>query len=274
MRLLHRGRLLARYVGAAVGRAPRPEAVVMVLGMHRSGTSAVARIVNLLGIPIGREDGLLIGDERNAKGYWESENLMFFHEHLLCRLGGRWDAPPRLKPRWERAWSLALMVGRARVAFEDAYGDSRVFVWKDPRTSLTLPFWQRVLRPKKTLAVVVHRNPLAVAESLRSRDDIPKRDALTLWEIYNRASLSNVSGIPVTFVAYESLLSDPIETAGKIARFLDRNGVAVRDAPVRAIEEFVDPGLRHHAAADHSAADGDVTALQRKLAERLVSLSS
>lgn len=272
---LHRARRFARYVGAAFGRAPRPEAAVLVLGMHRSGTSAVTRIVNLLGLPLGRDEGLLAGDERNAKGYWESANLMLFHEHLLYRLGGSWDAPPALKAGWEDAWQLALMVGRARVAFKDAYGDVRTFAWKDPRTSLTLPFWQRALRPQKALAIVVHRSPVSVAESLQARDGMAKRDALALWEAYNRASLRHVGDLPTTYVAYETLMSDPVATAYQMARFLASNGVAVQEPPVRAIEEFVDPTLRHHATAlTDLARDREVTEGQRQLARQLASLSS
>jgi hypothetical protein len=265
---------LARYVSAAVGTAPRPETAVLVLGMHRSGTSAVTRIVNLLGVPVGRAEGLLAGDERNAKGYWESANLMLFHEHLLSRLGGRWDAPPPLQAGWENAWGLALMVGRARVAFKDAYGDVRTFVFKDPRTSLTLPFWRRALRPRKALAIVVHRSPVSVAGSLEERDRMAKRDALALWETYNRATLRHTDDLPTTYVAYETLMSDPVGTAERIARFLARHGVPVQKPPVRAIEEFVDPNLRHHTPGiTDLAEDREVTAAQRQLAVQLESLS-
>lgn len=271
---LQRAFRLARYVGAAFGPAPHPETAVLVLGMHRSGTSAVTRIVNLLGVPLGREEGLLAGDERNAKGYWESGNLMLFHEHLLSWLGGRWDAPPALKAGWENAWRLALMIGRARVAFKEAYGDVRTFAWKDPRTSLTLPFWRRALRPRKALAIVVHRSPVSVAGSLEARDRMSKRDALALWEAYNRASLHHTGDLPTTFVAYESLMSDPVGTAEQIARFLARHGVAVQEPPVRAIEEFVDPRLRHHTPATTDLAhDRELTAAQRQLAFQLESLS-
>jgi hypothetical protein len=167
------------------------------------------------------------------------------------------------------------MVGRARVAFKDAYGDVGVFAWKDPRTSLTLPFWQRALRPKRALAIVVHRSPLSVAESLQERDGMAKREALALWEAYNHASLRYASDLPTTYVAYERLLGDPVGTAHQIARFLARNGISVQEPPVREIEEFVDPSLRHHAMTlTDLAHDREVTEAQQQLAQLLASLSS
>ena len=101
-----------------------------------------------------------------------------------------------------------------------------------------------------------------------------KRDALALWEAYNRASLRHTGDLPTTYVAYEALMSDPVGTAEQIARFLARNGVAVQERPVEVIQDFVDASLRHHAMAlkdmEH---DREVTAAQRRLALQLESLS-
>src|SRR5256714_7974765 len=113
---------------------------VLVLGMHRSGTSATARLVSLLGLPIGKEDDLKPRSEANPTGYWESNSLTAFNDRLLRFLGGSWAAPPTLPLGWESALRLAGHRRLGGTLFRCVH-DREGWVWKDPRTSVTLPFW-------------------------------------------------------------------------------------------------------------------------------------
>jgi hypothetical protein len=256
----------------ALSSPPQPTTGVMVLGMHRSGTSVLTRIVNLLGVPVGNEPDLVVPDEANAKGYWESLSLTLYQESLLERLGGRWDAPPLLVPGWERSTGLMFEVGRARRVFRRIYGGLPVWTWKDPRTSITLPFWRRAIRPR-VLAVVIHRHPLEVARSLAARDGLGKLHALDLWEHYNRALLANTAGLPAFFVSYERVLDDPVIVAGQIHAFLRAHGMTLRSVPQEEVGAFVDAALRH-AAVDMAELDRDpdVSIAQRSLGQLLHSL--
>jgi hypothetical protein len=241
--------------------------------MHRSGTSALTRIVNMLGLPVGRDDDLVSPRRTNEKGQWESTSLTGFQEALLRRLGGSWDAPPRLEPGWERSPRLLREVGRARRIFQLVYGDAPVWVWKDPRTSLTLPFWRRALRAQALLPVVIHRNPLDVARSLATRDGIEKGVALGLWETYNRTLLANVQGLPTLYVGYERLVQDPVALAERVRTFLAAYGVPVGAVPENEVREFVDRGLRHHRSSPEALrSDPAVGDDQRELVRRLESL--
>ena len=122
---------------------------VFVLGMHRSGTSVAARLVNLLGVPLLSDD-LLPPDDANPKGYWESETLKRLNDELLAGLGRDWTWPPRVTPPWDGAAAQRMSV-RAREEL-GALGDE--WVWKDPRNCVTFEFWVRALALDPTVVLV------------------------------------------------------------------------------------------------------------------------
>lgn len=245
---------------------------VFVLGMHRSGTSAVARTVNLLGVSLGEEADLMPANEANPRGYWESSALHLLNDELLERLGGTWSAPPRLEPGWESSADLRLLSIRARLLFPSVYRTS-VWIWKDPRNCLLLPFWVKTLgiRP---VVVLVHRNPLEIWRSLARRDALSKPTAIALWERYTRQALVHASGLPVFVLAYERLLHDPEERCGALRSFLIARGIPCDPADRRAeIQGFLAPELRH---AEYGVAavadDADLTRPQRDLFRELEKL--
>lgn len=261
-------------LAAAAGPSPRPATAVMIIGMHRSGTSALTRIVNHLGPTLAREEDLVGPLPSNLNGQWESMSMTGFQEALLRRRGGSWDDPPDLPVGWARKRSLILEVGRARRLVRHVFGDAPVWAWKDPRTSLTLPFWRRVLPRHTLIPVVIHRHPLEVAESLASRDGFPQERALGLWEIYNRALLRDLEGMPALHLSYAQLVSDPTATAVRLRHFLVAHGVAIAHAPDETVRSLVDVSLRHHTIGDGPSGEYDgMTPGQRELYESLQSLA-
>ena len=134
---------------------------VVVLGMHRSGTSAAAGVVNLLGVPTLTQGDLLPADAANPKGYWESERLQVFNDELLAAVRRSWTLPPRAPLDWAAAERVAPLRRLATARFRADFIRPE-WVWKDPRAVLTLPFWLDVFRFEPTL-VIVHRDPLEVA---------------------------------------------------------------------------------------------------------------
>lgn len=216
---------------------------VIVLGMHRSGTSAIARAIDGLGVPLGAP--LLPPQFDNPTGFGEVAPLVTFNDALLGHLGGTWDAPPRLEPGWERARSLGPFAAAARTRFDAAH-PGPTWVWKDPRTSLLLPFWLQVLGTDHVCVVAV-RDPTSVARSLLVRDALPAEVALAIWERTVRAVLHDCVGIPVVFVSYDDLVAEPSSTLSTVAGFLEAHGQlppSRRAAPAAV----VDATLRHHDA--------------------------
>jgi hypothetical protein len=238
---------------------------VFVLGMHRSGTSAVTRVVNLLGVPIAKEQKP--ADDANARGYWETPSLSRINEKLLNLFGGGWFAPPELDEGWEDDPRVAGLRGEARTRLARAH-DTEEWVWKDPRNSLTLGFWLP-LASVEPVVVLVHRDPAEVADSLRRRDGFAVPFSHALWERYNRAALAAAAGRPAFLIRYERLVETPAEVAAGLAAFLRGQGFAARAPSGEEVETFVDPALRRSRGID--GADGP-SAAQRDLLAALASL--
>ena len=105
---------------------------VYVIGMHRSGTSAIAGLLRQMGLHGPASSDLIPASRWNERGNGESATLNRFNNRLLQRLGGSWSAPPKLDPGWERSTPvLPLRDHAASLSRKHLY--PKPFVWKDPR---------------------------------------------------------------------------------------------------------------------------------------------
>ena len=176
---------------------------VCVTGMHRSGTSMVARVLSVCGLDLGDAEDLMAAAPDNPEGFWEHRRFVALDDELLQVAGGSWDSPP-IDPAWARARFDALREDARRLVAR--FGGREPWGWKDPRTSLTAGFWLGVL-PELRVVVVV-RNPLEVAWSLRRRNGIPLERGLSLWWTYH-SSLVEAADLDRRIVCrYERFLDD------------------------------------------------------------------
>ncbi len=245
---------------------------VYVLGMHRSGTSAVTRVINLLGVPIGRADRLMPVQADNPAGFWEHLALMEVNDEVLDRLGGSWDAPPAPDPSFVDAPEMAELLARAGAEFVATYDGPR-WVFKDPRASVVLPFWRRCVGSGDDVAVVVVRNPLDIAASLSRRDRMAVTYAMALWERYTRLVFRDAAGLPAIVVDYDRIVDDPAAVTDLEKFLVAHDQVATAPDP-DAIRRFLLSSLRH-ARHDRAALDRDerVSAEQRALFDRSLALA-
>jgi len=237
----------------------RPPVGVLVLGMHRSGTSAATRLVNLLGPSLCIRSDLMTGNTSNVKGFWESRSLMRTNNLLLSEMGRKWWFPP--SPEVLRQWEddvADATVDAARSAFVRAH-PTEPWVWKDPRTCLTLSFWRHALvRP--VAGIVVHRNPLDIARSLEQRNHMDPEYSSALWMRYMRLLLEQAGGMPLLVTGYDGLLEDPVGWSDAVRTFLGDLGMPVAAQLDHAsISAFVDPTLRH--STEHAPDAGPTAAL-------------
>jgi hypothetical protein len=239
----------------------------VVLGMHRSGTSAAAGVVNLLGIPMLAEDDLLSPDSANPKGYWESDSLRVFNDALFEAVGRSWTLPPPRPIDWARDERVEPLRRQALVRFASEFGRGE-WAWKDPRACLTLPFWLGAFEVEPTI-VLVYRDPLEVATSLARRDGLELRRGLALWERYVRLSLVVARGHATFVTGYEELVEDPAGWAVRLGAFLRSRGFGVRDLGAAELATFVDPALRRSRGGDR----GFLSSEQLELARALVRLN-
>jgi glycosyltransferase involved in cell wall biosynthesis len=227
--------------------APRKTALV-VLGMHRSGTSAMSRVLNLCGAFIpARVKPAKIGV--NAKGFWEPEAVLELNVRALQQLGGDWNRVQFTLP--EGGEIVDEFLGDAASLLAQEYEGRETIVIKDPRMCLLAPLWHRALTSAgyRPVYVVPIRNPLEVAQSLHARGDMTVRDGLALWSAYmERVAQFTANRADAFHVHFDDLLDD---WRGVIGRIAGRFGVTL-DAADRAgeVDRFLEHALRTHAATD------------------------
>lgn len=210
---------------------------VCIAGMHRSGTSMVARILNLLGVNIGPEDVVKRAGPDNEAGFWEDPQFVELNDELLAQAGGAWDDPPHID--WGAARFDELRQ-RASCLIE-SFDPASPWGWKDPRNSLTLPFWRSLI--EDLLVVVVVRNPVAVTASLQDRNGFPREKCLILWRAYNEAALATVPWERRLVTHYDSYFADPKTELRQAADFL---GTALRVDRIPLALDSISHSLRHH----------------------------
>lgn len=223
---------------------------VVILGMHRSGTSAITRMVNLLGVPTCPASDLIRDRTGNLRGHWESATLVRYNENLFHETGAAWWCPPPLDTDW------AAIAGRrkdsAAATFTSVH-HTPSWVWKDPRTCVTAPFWRAVLEQPLIYLLVV-RHPAAVAASLTTRNSLTTEGGIALWEGYTARAARAATGAPTMVCSYEAIITDPRGFAENAREFLVSHGVQldVRGNPAQAAQ-FVEKTLAHHRADDSPA---------------------
>jgi len=213
--------------------------------MHRSGTSALARVLGLHGAALPADP--LPANDWNTSGYWEPAGVVTLHDALLSEAGSRWDDPTSFPSAWIDSPPGQRYVEALAAAVRASYGDAPLFVLKDPRMCRLMPVWRQVL-PRlgcEPLALMVVRHPLEVAASLQRRDGLTQAHALLLWLQHVVAAEAATRAMPRVVLTYHDLLADWKRALGRIETRLGVRfppGDADRDANV---SRFLDPSLRH-----------------------------
>ncbi len=220
---------------------------VLVLGMHRSGTSALTRILNLHGAALG-EDLMQAGPD-NPGGFWELREAVAIHERLLSALGMSWDDPRVLPADWQQGEAARLAEEQIGALIDRTFAGAALWAVKDPRLCRFVPLWSRAMlaRGIEPCAILVARHPAEVAHSLQSRDRLPNAVGQLLWARYFIDAISGSEGMPRCLLHYANLLQDWRQALADIEQAL---GIELHhDAAIDAASDaFVMPQMRHHVA--------------------------
>lgn len=249
---------------------------LLILGMHRSGTSAVTRVVNMLGAEIG--DNLIPPGDDNPSGFWEHAEVVRINEKLLKALGRTWYDMRDMPEGW-------LDSAASKIAFEQAvqlirrdFGTSRWCAVKDPRMCLTARLWINAFRAEEfeVGCLFVVRDPREVVESLHRRNDWPRASLYLMWVQYLLEAVARTQDCPRSMVTYDRVLADWRAEVKRVAADLHFTW-PVGDGQVAGdIDGFVDPHQRHHqspAGSGRSAwSEPGVPALVDKLYKNCVAL--
>lgn len=221
---------------------------VVVLGMHRSGTSFLVRTLNLAGLWLGGDDQLhtIAGRAQigNPKGNYENREGIAINDAILARSGGSWYNPPKqLITNADDAARIVALCNRLANGQPDGY---RRWGWKDPRTVLTLDVWLQALK-SNIFIVGSYRHPSAVAKSLAARDGIPLEIGYALWGVYIRHLIHHIRKHPYVLVRFdvdkESLIS-------QVANVCSLTGLR---ADISMISSWYDSTLVRSATAENDS---------------------
>ncbi|MEE4376788.1 MAG: hypothetical protein V2J55_04645, partial [Candidatus Competibacteraceae bacterium] len=219
---------------------------LLVMGMHRSGTSALTRVISLLG---ARLPGNLLPEQKdNEMGFWESRDLMTLHNEILQSAGSVWDDWRRINRRWFRSLEAERYRRHLTDFLMEDFGDSPLFVIKDPRISRLLPLWIQVLEECgiTPLGVIPVRNPLEVAASLKKRNGFLTAKSCLVWLRHLLEAERGSRGLRRCIVTFDDLLANWRQVTDTIADQLLVTWPRQSAAATVEIEAFLSTRHRHH----------------------------
>lgn len=222
--------------------------VIIVLGMHRSGTSAVTRGLKALGVELGNNLMPPVANN-NETGFWEDLDLNSLNEEILALVGSNWNSSRLIEPDELTVQSFSSLRLHAIDMLKRKIGKSDRFGMKNPRMCKTLPFWQQVIDHCDDVEdqyVIVVRNPLSVARSLAARDGFCTEKSYLLWLGHVIPTMTRTEGKPRVVIDYDLLMDDPFKQMERLASalgiVLDKN---VKEELSNFAAGFLAQELRH-----------------------------
>ena len=224
---------------------------ILVLGMHRSGTSALTRIVSLFGPKLPRR--LMGAGSGNEVGHWEPSRLVEYHDQLLAELGSSWHD-------WRPLDLQSLPVSRRETIRDDIreilredFRDAPAIIVKDPRICRFAGLFSQALLEEgyRTHVILPFRNPLDVIDSLMARktvwpDELGFVDAALLWLIHNLEAAHFASGQASSVLSFEALSKDWRPAISSLIEEIDDPSTLGMEEVAQDIETFFDEKLRNH----------------------------
>ncbi|MFL1406147.1 glycosyltransferase [Marinobacter sp. M1N3S26] len=236
--------------------------VIVVLGMHRSGTSAITRGLQVLGADLGPE--LMPGIKGdNDKGFWEDLGCYRINERILEKLDSAWDAVGTVSEQALTGEKLAEEYSDAVTLIRDRLAQVDAFAFKDPRTVNLLPFWQKVFAELDLddRYLITLRNPRSVADSLAKRNTFAREKSYCLWMKHTCNALRYGTARPFVVVDYDQFMENPAHELDRMAKPLGFEAPDSESAEYQEyIGEFLSTDLRHSKYAG-PVGEGDVVPL-------------
>tara|TARA_R110002074_G_scaffold249543_3_gene421419 strand:+ start:7580 stop:9880 length:2301 start_codon:yes stop_codon:yes gene_type:complete len=232
--------------------------IFLVLGMHRSGTSALSGLLHYAGCSVPKT--LMAATERNPKGYFESEPVSKFNDALLKKAGSSWKSLHAVPPDLLEAADGGQLPGQAEELLSAQFGKASMMVLKDPRICRMVPFWRAAAEACgfEVCPVLIHRNPLEVAKSLFERDGIDTTEGLMIWLQHVLLAEYETRKMNRFVTSYSQILTDwNAQVEGVQTRFGITFPKFGKPATAKKINAFLSPGLRHFQEAPERVTDSE-----------------
>lgn len=218
---------------------------IIVLGMHRSGTSATAGLLSKMGCDLPKD--LMTAAEMNEKGFFESNKVMALNDAILKSANMTWSDLKSFPNTWHTSPKVHEFAQQAKSILLEEFGTSHLFVLKDPRHCRLVPFWEDVLADQgvKPKYLCIHRNPVEVAASLMRRHAYEPVCGQFLWLRHVLDSEISTRGKERIFVSYDQVLSDWRGLMGHLSTDLNLVFPLPIQIAALSIENFVSQDLKN-----------------------------
>ena len=224
---------------------------LVVLGMHRSGTSALTGALRLCGAWVGDSEELTEANLENPQGFWERRDIRRICDQLLHKTQADWWKLVDFDPQAIPAAVLTKQGGKF-AGVVSLLNQHPAWVIKEPRLCLLLPVLLEHL--DDPVCIHIYRNPLEVARSLQARNGFGIGAGLALWEAYNVHALRASEGLPRVLVSFEQLMTTPLSVINELADRLEQHSVHHLSRPdPEEVEQLVDASLYRRRATDAEA---------------------
>ena len=191
---------------------------VCIAGMHRSGTSMIAHILHDCGVDLGPQEKWDTVAFSNPDGFWEHVDFLNINDEILAKFDGGWDFPPRFPENWHHSEKLQDLRDKAE-KLVTSFSDKQFWGWKDPRNSLTLPFWKDLVPDLKVIHCV--RSPVEVRKSLKNRGSNSGKFSFSLWDHYTNSLMMNAKDSPYLVTNYHSYFLSPLDEISRLLEFIE-----------------------------------------------------
>ena len=219
---------------------------LLVLGMHRSGTSALTGVLNILGANLG--ENLLVGGADNIKGYFENTDFLEINEEILRIFKMEWDSLLHLPKGWEKNEKVHSLKEEIKKKIKKTFDNGYLFLIKDPRMLTLFPVWEDVLNSFKfqIKIIFVIRYPMEVALSLQKRDGMSLEKGLILFSQQILTAEAVSRDYERVVVPFDDLLNDTLNTLAKIKEQLKIKFPYDLKDKQEEIYAFLNKDLKHH----------------------------
>jgi len=233
---------------------------VLVLGMHRSGTSALTGVLNKLGCDLPTH--LMAGSKGNEKGFFESTAIRDFNDELLSAGGSSWDDFLKFNTHWQDSPPAKAFFQRAYDLLESEFGTSSLFALKDPRICRLVPFWTQVLERAgcSVCPVLTLRNPLEVSRSLEAKKGFDAPFSQMIWLRNVLDAEASTRQMRRFHTSYEELIESWPRVAERSQEILGLNWPRTPGQIEVEVEEFLSDELRHHKEKPDTAINNPILA--------------
>ena len=224
--------------------------IILVLGMHRSGTSSAAGTLVRLGAAAPRH--LIAPNPGNERGFWESRVVVDLNDAILAAGGSDWKDWRRFDPERIEGVEAETLRVRAKAALAEEFGDVELAVMKDPRMCRLMPFWRPVFDEAKwsLRAVLPIRSPLEVAWSLNCRDGLRLAYGCLLWLRHILEAEAETRGVTRAVLDWPQFLGDRRKALAQVGEQLGLVWPRWHERALAEVDQFVLADLRRHRASE------------------------